>query len=124
MIDFEQYVKDVTRTESHRPIGSVCDMDRRTMHAAFGLVTESGELLDMLKKYLFYGKIFDRTNLIEELGDLTWYLGIMCDANGIDLQDVFDRNIAKLKARYPEKFTEEAAINRDLDNERKVLEKA
>lgn len=123
MIDFEQYIKDATATESPRRDLNTVDVHFRTLHAALGIATESGELLDMLKKTIFYGKPFDRTNLIEECGDMFWYVALLCDANEIDLKDILDRNIAKLKARYPEKFTEHAANNRNLEKEREILEK-
>lgn len=63
-----------------------------------------------------------RVNLAEELGDLFWYMAIVGDELGIKFEDVMDRNITKLKARYGEKFSEEKAEHRDLDSERKILE--
>jgi NTP pyrophosphatase (non-canonical NTP hydrolase) len=131
-MDLHEYVKAVLVTES-------CDWSAiqprliqqgRTLHAVAGIVTEAGELQDALKKHLFYGRPLDRTNLIEELGDLMWYVALLCDEiaqgqviTGADvLADVLTRNIAKLKARYAGKFTETRAENRDLDVERKILE--
>lgn len=92
------------------------------LHAGMGLVTESGEFMDMLKKHIFYGKTRDEVNLKEEIGDVLWYAAIALEALGTSFDEVMERNIAKLKARYPEKFTEENAINRDLDKEREILE--
>jgi NTP pyrophosphatase (non-canonical NTP hydrolase) len=94
----------------------------RLEHAGYGFATEAGEFLDALKKHKFYGKPLDQTNMAEEVGDLLWYAAIACDALGLDMSSVMATNIAKLKARFPEKFTEAAANNRDLDAERKVLE--
>lgn len=94
----------------------------RLLHAAIGMCTETGELQDQLKKHIFYGKPLDTTNLVEEMGDLMWYVGIMCDTLKVSLEDVMIKNIAKLKARYPEKFTEDKALNRNLFDEREVLE--
>ena len=93
------------------------------LHAALGINTESGELTDILKKNILYGKDIDLINFMEELGDLLWYISIACRHLDISLESVFEQNIAKLKARYGDKFTEEAALNRDLDKERMVLEK-
>jgi NTP pyrophosphatase (non-canonical NTP hydrolase) len=103
----------------------------RLLHMGIGVATEGGEFLDMLKKHIFYGKPLDRVNLAEEIGDLMWYIAGVCNAMGLRLEDVMSTNIAKLAKRYPEKFTddaanrftEEAAINRDLDIEREVLDK-
>lgn len=95
----------------------------RLIHAMIGLCTESGEIQDMMKKHIFYGKEIDKVNLKEELGDLMWYMAIACDEAGISLEEVMQTNIDKLRARYGEKFTEEAALNRNLDTERQILEK-
>ncbi len=90
----------------------------RPLHALMGLATEIGELIDMYKKHIFYGKPLDLVNASEELGDICWYLAIEMDVLKIDFDIVQERNIAKLRARYPNKFTEYDAENRDLDNER------
>jgi len=94
----------------------------RLVHAAIGMCTEAGEFQDQLKKHLFYGKPLDAVNLAEEIGDAAWYLALAANAIGIDLLDVLSKNISKLQGRYPEKFSEQAALNRDLDNERRILE--
>lgn len=98
------------------------ETDSRLLHAGMGLCTETGEFQDAQKRKLFYGKPWDRNNLIEELGDTLWYIAIACDALQISMIDVMIRNINKLRARYPEKFDEEKAVNRNLDAERKALE--
>lgn len=94
----------------------------RLLHASIGITTESGELADTLKKHIFYGKPLDTVNAIEEVGDLLWYAALACEALGTTLEDAMERNIAKLKARYPEKFEAQRAIERDLTAERAALE--
>ena len=79
------------------------------IHMALGMVTEAGELADIFKKNLAYKKPIDWINAREEVGDIMWYLVNFCSMNGFDLEEILERNIAKLKARYPEKFTEENA---------------
>lgn len=98
--------------------------DAELLHAQLGITTEAGEFADIIKKYLMYGKEVDRVNLIEELGDLTWYIGLAIQAVGSSWGEVFSTNIKKLATRYPERFKEHDAINRDLAKERKVLEDA
>lgn len=93
------------------------------LHASMGLATESGEVVDAIKKHLFYGKPIDRTNLIEEAGDVLWYLALLLDTVGVSFEQVMDVNIAKLQKRFPEKFGGFEALNRDLSAERAVLEK-
>ena len=94
----------------------------RLLHGMIGLCTETGELQDAIKKNLIYGKHLDVTNIVEEVGDVTWYLAIILSACGSSFEEAFAKNIAKLKARFPDKFTEELALNRDLDAERAALE--
>jgi len=92
------------------------------LHAGIGLATEAGEFLDGLKKYVFYGKSLDATNLVEEAGDSEWYIAIALDRLHVKMNAMLQINIDKLATRYPNKFTEDSAINRDLDAERKILE--
>jgi NTP pyrophosphatase (non-canonical NTP hydrolase) len=92
------------------------------LHAQLGISTEAGEFADAIKKFLMYGKAYDRANLIEELGDLTWYIGLAIGQLGTTWGEVFEANIKKLATRYPEKFSEFHALNRDLEKERAILE--
>ena len=117
--DYEGAAGRVTGGIGNRDWGTV-EMD--LLHASMGLVTEAGEFQDMLKKHVFYGKALDKVNLKEEIGDLLWYCAIALEALDTDFQSVMQTNIDKLKARYPEKFTEDSANNRDLKVERQILE--
>lgn len=92
------------------------------LHAGIGLATESGEFLDALKKTIYYGKVLDEVNLAEELGDLLWYIALALRALDTDFDEQMQINIDKLKARFPDKFTEYHAENRNLEVERKILE--
>lgn len=121
-----EYVKLATRTESNnfQEIASRISDEKmlRLLHASMGLETETGEFVDPLKKYIFYGKEFSKLRLVEELSDIMWYLAIACDTLDIDLEQVLQLNIQKLKERYPERFDADRAINRDLEKEDKVME--
>lgn len=123
----ENYVRLAVRTESPPNmtlIGRAGDKVRE-LHAILGLMTELGELADPLKRHIFYGATAPlRTNVKEELGDLLWYIAVMCDVHGLSIGDVMQANIQKLATRYPEKFDGERAVNRDLAAERTVLEGA
>ena len=94
----------------------------RLVHACFGMQTETAEFTDAVKKSLFYGKPLDTTNLKEELGDALWYIAIAMDELDTDFEEEMLRVIKKLRARYPDKFSDILAENRDLVSERKVLE--
>jgi NTP pyrophosphatase (non-canonical NTP hydrolase) len=92
------------------------------VHAMLGCITEASEIAEHVLAVLKGEKPLDRTNLIEELGDLTWYIALGLRAVDSDFDTAFDLNIAKLKARFPDKFTEEQAVTRDLNAERAALE--
>lgn len=94
----------------------------RSLHVVLGLCSEVGEFADQLKKHIFYGKPLDVINLKEEIGDLDWYIALACDILKTTLSEIQATNIAKLRQRYPEKFTDENALERDLSAERAILE--
>lgn len=94
----------------------------RILHGMIGAATEVGELQDAVKKHLIYSKPLDMVNVMEECGDLFWYLALTLDAAGFTISECMERNIEKLRARFPDKFTSELANNRDLDAERAALE--
>jgi NTP pyrophosphatase (non-canonical NTP hydrolase) len=116
------YIKDAVRSESVPLNYHPSNQAFRLLHAAMGLGTEAGEFMDALKKHLFYSRPIDAVNLQEEIGDIMWYLAIACDELDVSFEEVQAKNIAKLKARYPDKFTEEKAENRNLVEERAILE--
>ena len=86
----------------------------KLLHAMLGVTSEAGELADALKRHLIYAKDFDPTNVMEECGDLLWYIALALEATGYTMGEAMQRNIAKLRARYPEGFTEAQALTRDL----------
>jgi len=90
---------------------------------ALGMQTEAAEISDVFKKKLAYNKDIDWVNVKEEIGDLMWYIMNLCTFNNFDLEEILQTNIDKLRVRFPEKFTEENALNRNLEQERKTLEK-
>lgn len=80
------------------------------------------KLQDFVKKNLAYSKPIDRLKEFYYLRMYTFGLLEVLEANDVDLEQILEKNIAKLRARFPDKFTEELAINRDTDKERKILE--
>jgi NTP pyrophosphatase (non-canonical NTP hydrolase) len=89
----------------------------RVLHGILGIATEAGELLEALAN-----GAHDAVNLKEEVGDLFWYCAILAHACNFTFDDAMRTNIGKLKVRFPERFTEEAANQRDLPAERDFLE--
>ena len=117
-MDIKEYSKEAERTTAKLETELLDNL-----HYLSGMVTEVGELMDVYKKFMAYNKPIDLVNVQEEVGDLMWYISNFCRINNFDLEKILENNIEKLKTRYPEKFTEENAINRNLSDERKVLEK-
>lgn len=101
-------------------------MSAPLLHAVIGIQGEAGELAAAAEKWLWYGQALDRVNVKEETGDLLWYIALLCNTLDLDLEDVMEANIAKLRKRFPEKYTDEKAReeNRDRAAERQQLESA
>lgn len=77
------------------------------INSVMGLCGESGEVIDLVKKHICHGHELARDRVIEELGDVAWYLAEAAYALGVDLEQVLSGNIEKLKKRYPEGFSTE-----------------
>lgn len=97
-------------------------LQERIIHGIMGKATEGGELLEALLLAVKGKEPLDFVNIGEEIGDGMWYDAILLKAIGSDIESEQERNINKLKARFPAKFSEHLAQNRDLEAERKVLE--
>lgn len=89
--------------------------DMHRVNAALGLCGEAGEFADVVKKWFAQGHALDRDKAIKELGDVRWYLELAAWALGTTLEEVEQRNIAKLSARYPNGFDTNASLNRKPD---------
>jgi NTP pyrophosphatase (non-canonical NTP hydrolase) len=87
--------------------------EQQILNGVMGLNGEAGECIDLVKKHLFQGHTLDREKLINELGDVLWYIAQTATGLGIELGDVAERNIDKLKARYPDGFSDARSINRE-----------
>ncbi len=111
----EDILKQITAKE--------CNM----LHMAVGISGEAGELLDAIKKTAIYKKPIDMANVIEELGDLEFYMeGIRQELN-ITRQETIHGNISKLSKRYAGfRYSNQAALNRadkDEDRENDLLDR-
>ncbi|MEL6177405.1 MAG: nucleoside triphosphate pyrophosphohydrolase family protein [Myxococcota bacterium] len=83
-------------------------------NGALGLAGEAGEAADLIKKHLFHDHPLDRDKLRDELGDVLWYVATLARTLDLDLAQVAQRNIDKLRIRYPEGFSAERSRNRSL----------
>lgn len=74
------------------------------INSVMGLCGESGEAIDIVKKWLAQGHELDKKHLAKELGDIAWYLAEAATALDLPLENILQANIEKLKKRYPEGF--------------------
>ena len=82
------------------------------INSVMGLCGESGEAIDIVKKWMAHGHALDREHLAKELGDIAWYLAEAATALDIPLEEILQANIDKLKKRYPEGFDTERSMVR------------
>jgi NTP pyrophosphatase (non-canonical NTP hydrolase) len=91
------------------------DVARRD-NAVLGLVGEAGEIADKLKKHLFHGDPdkhpFGKNEVLDEGGDVLWYVALLCEWAGVTLEQCMEYNIAKLTQRYPNKFEAKRSYER------------
>jgi len=115
-----EYMEAVKRTESPAcPLGA--PLHSRLLHSVLGCVDESGELIKAVKDSLFYNKPLTTEDLLEEYGDLLWYIAIGLDALEVSFEEVMEVNIRKLQERYPDSFTAQDAQERDRNAERQAM---
>ena len=83
------------------------------INSVMGLCGESGEAIDIVKKWLAQGHELDRAHLAKELGDVAWYLAEAATALDVPLTAILRGNLDKLHRRYPEGFTVERSLHRE-----------
>lgn len=124
--EYQDLAARTDQDRTHQVVDKIIDMAPNgswLLHSLIGLSGETGELAAAIQRWLYYGKELDKTNVVEELGDLCWYLAQACRSIGIQLETVMYANIRKLKFRYPERYTDfhAAEENRDRGGEEKVI---
>lgn len=87
--------------------------DMHFVNGALGLTGESGEVADLVKKYLMQGHALYANHVAKELGDICWYIAEMATAIGYDMETIMQMNIDKLMKRYPEGFDTERSQHRE-----------
>ena len=109
-MEINDYQKQATKS-----LNPLLNNDEVLLNGVMGLCGESGEVIDILKKHLSQGHELNREKMIEELGDVAWYLAETAYALGVDLDIVLNNNLVKLQKRYPEGFNVEKSINRSKE---------
>ncbi|MBE6115186.1 MAG: nucleotide pyrophosphohydrolase [Erysipelotrichaceae bacterium] len=108
-MEINEYQKLAMRT-----LNPELDQKDVLINGVMGLCGESGEVIDLVKKHLAQGHELDKEKMAKELGDVAWYLAETAWAIGYDLEDILVMNIEKLKRRYPDGFSCEKSVKRDI----------
>ncbi len=82
------------------------------INSIMGLCGESGEAIDIVKKWLMQGYELDKEHLVRELGDVAWYLAEAATALDVPLEAVIQGNLDKVRRRFPNGFDTGASVNR------------
>lgn len=106
-MNLDEYQKLAART-----LGGDRTQEQQLANAALGLTGEGGEVAEIIKKHLFHATPLDKDALVKELGDCLWYIAAFGTVLGFSLGDIAQRNIDKLRKRYPEGFDTERSRNR------------
>lgn len=107
-IDFDEYQKEC--------YDLISEDGRKDMvlNGVLGLAGESGECCDLVKKNRFQGHELSKDKLIEEVGDVLWYVAETCSGLGISLKECAKINLDKLHKRFHgDKFNKVDSINRN-----------
>jgi NTP pyrophosphatase (non-canonical NTP hydrolase) len=105
----DEYQQQAARTLIDGPDAAYSAADIMLVWNALGLTGEAGEVADTIKKAVFHQHGLDRDELIKELGDVLWYVAALCSKLDVSMSEVMERNIVKLKARYPQGYSADAS---------------
>ena len=90
--------------------------DEILINSVMGLCGESGEAIDVVKKWFAHGHELDRDHLKKELGDIAWYLAEAATALDLTLEEILEANIDKLRKRYPKGFETKRSVEREKND--------
>ena len=102
--------------EALRTVPGGIKYENALMMGVMGLAGESGEAVDLVKKYIFHEHYLDTTHLAKELGDVAWYLAVTARVIGYDLEEILQMNVDKLRKRYPDGFDPDRSNHRSPDD--------
>lgn len=104
-MEANEYQKQAGRTLVEKVEFEISNNDQRIIWNAVGLAGETGEVVDHVKKGILHQHGLNVEKLSEELGDVLWYVAAMCTTLGLDMSEVMQQNVDKLKRRYPEGYS-------------------
>lgn len=101
-VDYQDLVRDLKK-KGREVLSELTPIDADQIHMILGISGEAGELLDEIKKAVIYRKPMDIENVIEELGDIEFYLEGLRQSLGLSRDYIISKNQGKLIKRYPER---------------------
>jgi NTP pyrophosphatase (non-canonical NTP hydrolase) len=105
----KEYQQSVKRT-----VNPSLTLKDAIIQKVFGIAGEAGEVVDIFKKHFFQEHAVNKDRVKEEIGDMMWYIAGLCNLLDIDISEIYDLNIEKLKRRYPEGFDRNKSIWRTV----------
>ena len=103
---------EIFQREARRSLRDDLPYEAMCSNMCMGLAGEIGEVIDIMKKHIYQGKELDITDVIEEVGDVLWYIANFCNINNITMDECMESNIKKLRKRFPNGFTTKDANER------------
>ena len=103
---------EIFQREARRSLRDDLPYEAMCSNMCMGLAGEIGEVIDIMKKHIYQGKELDITDVIEEVGDVLWYIANFCNVNNITMDECMESNIKKLRKRFPNGFTTKDANER------------
>lgn len=101
------------QAKSKRTLNNDLTEEQLISNMVMGITGETGEVVDILKKWMYQGHTLKLNDIEEELGDVMFYIVNLCNLLGLELQDSINNNYNKLLKRYPEGFSTERSVNRE-----------
>jgi NTP pyrophosphatase (non-canonical NTP hydrolase) len=111
-MDANEYQKLAARTLIDKPNFEIPDREIMAVWEAIGLAGEAGEVADHIKKGVFHQHGIDVEKLSKEIGDVLWYTAALCTTLNLDLSEIMQANIEKLKVRYPNGYSSGDSLKR------------
>lgn len=112
LIPYDEMVSQLKK-DSHKLFDAITPFSLDVIHMGMGISGESGELLDSIKKMFAYGQELNLENVIEELGDIEYYLEGLRQILNLNRDDILQRNQEKLMKRYKDfRYSDDCAKSR------------
>ena len=106
-MDSKEYQEGVERTRN-----VYCSVEDEMKNYCLGISSEAGELVGHIKHVIFHKHELNEANVVEEMGDILWYVTALAGVLSLSLSEIMEYNLIKLRKRYPEGFDPEKSINR------------